>query len=357
MTQTAVISSHRDPQQHAQAPVRRPSFKVPKPRTPGKARVCKKTDHALGVGANFGKSAVEGGLAGITGALNKTHSEPYIRTQPHGWHASRYKNEIEYAQHLDRTRKDTIHRNPSITLHANVQGDRWVGVPDHIPSPDNPKYNPSHHQWYHAVTRQRSSPIVGPSPAEVTRKARDHIGYGSGTISYGDIQGTAISDETPSWFVGIRMVPGPGDVPRCPKVDVFDGRLQVNYRRYEKGPNLSTIETDNFISQSGQTPKKSFRTPRFDNWKEYDRNLKNGFKCVHGFNTCDRAPCEDKKKNGDSTIKHGGCQVQKPFYPIADMVTLDPAYVHRTPTEAINRAAEGRVRDYLTFNRIPHTGQ
>lgn len=208
---------------------------------------------------------MEGGLFSITTALNRTHTEPYIRSQPHGWHACRYKNEIEYAQHVDRTRKDAIHRNPSVTIHAKVkeENNNWAGggVPDHAPADKLARYDPFHHQWYHTVTRMRSSPIVGPSTAEVTRKARDHIGYDNGAVGYGDIQCTAVSYMSPFWFGPFRMVEGPctnlPNVPRCPHVDIKDRKLKINYRQYKRGPNLSNIETPFFLD-GVKTPNPNY---------------------------------------------------------------------------------------------------
>ena len=40
----------------------------------------------------------------------------------------------------------------------------------------------------------------------IVEKSKDHIGYGNGTIGYGDIQSTTISDESPTYNVGLRMV-------------------------------------------------------------------------------------------------------------------------------------------------------
>ena len=48
--------------------------------------------------------------------------------------------------------------------------------------------------------------VVGFVVGMTLEKSKDHIGYGDGTIGYGDVQETAISAESPDFCVGVRMV-------------------------------------------------------------------------------------------------------------------------------------------------------
>jgi len=78
------------------------------------------------------------------------------------------------------------------------------------------------------------------------RKARDHVGAGAtGMI---DAQGTAVSEDAPGWFVGIRTSPGPYSlkavpVRRCPATRIEGKEYKVYHRKYERGENMSTLES------------------------------------------------------------------------------------------------------------------
>eukprot|EP00397_Hematodinium_sp_SG-2012_P033296 GEMP01035557.1.p1 GENE.GEMP01035557.1~~GEMP01035557.1.p1 ORF type:complete len:353 (+),score=46.06 GEMP01035557.1:68-1060(+) len=313
-----------------------------------KIRVCpsRENDERMVIGGDKGKS-VKDGVLQLTGCVNRSHSEPFFRTQPGGWHASRYRNDLHYSAYLSQARKDTIGRNASIIPKCHVQG-VITTVEDHVPPPPGV---PGCHEptWYNTVTRNRSSPGapmsnthyrsfqpggVGPTSADIIRQSKNHVGYVNGQIRYGDQQESAISTETPSWFVGVRMNPGPYGVPRFPKVRIQGRDLVVQKRLFSKGDNLSIIEThETGSSRSPDAAKKSFDPPRFDDWNEYKRNVDGGFRCVHGLLMCDRSPCENKKLIGRSYMIAGGCVAKHPYFPRSDYVSLDPPFVYKTPTQ------------------------
>ena len=63
------------------------------------------------------------------------------------------------------------------------------------------------------------------SPEWILNKAKNHTGYGfDGRVNPGEVQVTAISGDTPEWFLGPRTFEGPfhcKSVPvrRCPDVN------------------------------------------------------------------------------------------------------------------------------------------
>lgn len=286
------------------------------------------------------------GVLQISAGMNRSQSEPHLQGQPRGGHSARSRNG-NYGAQLDRVRKETIRCNPSIAPKYHSQGEITT-VKDHV-VPDNAPTSPNRNEWYSAATRSHSSPgaplcqsnywnfrpgAVGPTSAEIIRKSKDHIGYGAGTIARGDIAKTAVSAGSPSWFCALRMVPGPYDVPRYPSVDIADGKMSQSKRCYVRGENLSVVESTIDTCRSPKDAKKSFQTPRFDDWREYKRNVDGGFQCVHGLLMCDRSPCEDKKITGRSYMIGAGCTVKNPYYPRSDYVSLDPPFHNKTPTQA-----------------------
>lgn len=77
------------------------------------------------------------------------------------------------------------------------------------------------------------------------KKSKDHIGYGNGMIGYGDVQATSLDSNSPSWMFGMRMVPGVvgSGMPRWNYCQIEDGKLNVKPRYFQRGPNMTTIET------------------------------------------------------------------------------------------------------------------
>lgn len=124
------------------------------------------------------------------------------------------------------------------------------------------RYDSRKHGWYHPLGRKYASALARDDQSRVKktwaatiRKSKDHIGYGDGTIGYGDVQESAISKECPDYFVGARMVPGPktnggifGNVHRFPGVSIQtaeDGSkpyMKFHTPVFLPGPNLSVIE-------------------------------------------------------------------------------------------------------------------
>jgi len=312
--------------------------RVPQDRILGRATVTRDTDIALGYSNKYGKGAVQGGLFQLSGAVNRTHSEPYIRTQPHGWHAQRYKNELLYSNYLEQARKHQIICNPAITFHAGTEKEKErrypvLTQPVHaLPTTLRP-HDPLHHQWYHHVSRLGNFEQTGvvkscnPTDIDVMTKSRDHIGYGNGSVGRGDIQETAVSRQAPSWFVGLRMVKGPHGVHRHPPVAIKDGKLRMNRRKYSKGPNMSIIEKQHWVDSMDPhvTPRnREVEKPMFFTLRDYQRNVQNGYDCVHGHKMCSRQPCENHQTDTYSQMT-GGCDVFKqPIFPMSDYVQVDP---------------------------------
>merc|ERR1712196_756943 len=78
------------------------------------------------------------------------------------------------------------------------------------------------------------------------KKSKDHIGYGNGMIGYGDVQATSLDPNSPAWMFGLRMVPGVvgSGFPRWNYCMIESpGKLVVKPRYFQRGPNMSTIET------------------------------------------------------------------------------------------------------------------
>jgi len=285
----------------------------------------------------------------LTGCINRSHSEPFFRTQPQGWQAARYRNDLAYTKKLEHLRKDTISRNPSIHLPDPSRANSLSAlspVRDHVP-PENLSPSPYRNEWYSTLTRSHSSPgarniadgeywnfrpgAVGPTSVEIMRKSKDHVGYGNGKAAYGKVTKTSVSDTGPSWFSGLRVIPGPYGAPRYSSVEIEDGKMRIDDTRYVRGDNLSIVEAPS--PERRDSSRSDTRTPRFDDWREYKRNVDNGFQCVHGLLMCDRSPCENKALVGRSFMIGSGCTVRNQYYPRADMVSLDPPFVNRTPSQ------------------------
>jgi len=220
---------------------------------------------------------------------------------------------------------------------------------EHIRHEGNIKeYDISRHGWYHPKAKawQNMLRFDGPnrSWAWDIRKSKDHIGYGDGTIGYGDVQESAISQDCPEWMVGARMVDGPYGVPRFPSCEVNDeGVLQMNGRVFSKGPNLSIIETevksgkfevhhdpskvvDDTSSQGSKGSQSStLSTPHFDDYKNNQALRGLNRRCLHGHVFCERHPCADHLANDTkSQLIAGSCTVARPHMPKSDWIGIDP---------------------------------
>jgi len=126
------------------------------------------------------------------------------------------------------------------------------------PSSSASRFDGTKHGWHHphgaAEQRRLANPKEEGSWSWTMGKARNHIGYGEdGVVDRRDVQGTAVSEDGPSWFLGTRTLPGPrytNSVPvrRCPFVDIVEveggkPRLQIRAKTYTTGFGLSATET------------------------------------------------------------------------------------------------------------------
>ncbi|CAK9099527.1 Tetracycline resistance protein [Durusdinium trenchii] len=113
----------------------------------------------------------------------------------------------------------------------------------------------------------RSVPGLGVSPLWLLEKAKNHTGYGyDGRVNPGEVQCTAVSGDTPDWFVGLRTMEGPfhcNTVPvrRCPDVNFrSDGRLIYTKKTYHQGHFLDISEIHRSYDTKGRRvgePKRS----------------------------------------------------------------------------------------------------
>lgn len=311
----------------------------------------------------------------LPGALGRTLTEPILRP-PEGWMHER-------GRRMDETsRKERMFLSASALLNPSVNADKpdlyalgnkdpsALGSDRFMPHggrmqgarrPDQREfgikdYDGCRHGWYHpkANAWQKMLRFDGGnrSWAWDIRKSKDHIGYGDGTIGFGDVQESAISRESPDWMVGVRMIEGPYGVPRFPACEVNDdGELQMNNRVFSKGPNLSIIETEiakpsTFVKHekagSGSASKRSsegssgrgssgLSTPIFDDWKNnpavrHHAGLsKDDRRCLHGHIFCERHPCHDSLANDTkSQLVAGSCTVARPYLPKSNWLGIDP---------------------------------
>jgi len=190
---------------------------------------------------------------------------------------------------------------------------------------DSMRYTERTCGWYHPSTRLRTlqdpSADVRHAWAATIRKSKDHIGYGDGTIGYGDVQETAVSRDAPDWFPGVRMVPGPYGIPRFPAIGFENSKLQTTYPRFSKGPNLSVIQVDD-VDYPPSTAGSAREYSAFDTARgTYARNVERGDRCVHGSLICDGHPCSSHLgKDTASNLLQGGCIVATEKLPPSNAV-------------------------------------
>lgn len=313
------------------------------------------------------------------GVLGRTLTEPTLRP-PEGWMYERGRRQEQDARREQMFQRASSMLNPSVNADKAVlfaspgkssaspglkserflpHGGKAQGakIPDDRLAGSIKEYDGCRHGWYHPKANdwQRMLRFDGGnrSWAWDIRKSRDHIGYGDGTIGYGDVQESAISQECPEWWVGVRMVDGPYGVPRFPACEVNDdGKLQMNNRVFSKGPNLSIIETEiagpsGFLSNSaegsrsggdsrrsseGSKASSVLSTPHFDDYKNNPAVKFNPLKpanfdrrCLHGHIFCERHPCKDHLANDTkSQLVAGSCTVARPHMPKSNWVGIDP---------------------------------
>eukprot|EP00931_Biecheleriopsis_adriatica_P052080 TRINITY_DN30266_c0_g2_i1.p1 TRINITY_DN30266_c0_g2~~TRINITY_DN30266_c0_g2_i1.p1 ORF type:complete len:269 (+),score=32.01 TRINITY_DN30266_c0_g2_i1:60-866(+) len=89
-------------------------------------------------------------------------------------------------------------------------------------------------------------------------KSKNHIGYGvDGRVNPSEVQGTAVSGDSPTWFCGPRTFEGPYHckavpVRRCPVISrTRDGQLLYTQKTYRQGPCMDIQEEARTYTPSG----------------------------------------------------------------------------------------------------------
>lgn len=188
-------------------------------------------------------------------------------------------------------------------------GGRTHGARHLMPASDS-GYDPTKHDWCDPrgqaeQVRLRAENQIG-SHAWLMRKAKDHVGYGvDGRVNMGEVQGTAVSGDAPTWFLGPRTAPGPFGtrkvpVSRCPDVLVCaDGTLRYRSKTFKAGEGLSTIESyhDSAVPPPRSAPKviENFQTKAL---RESMHNPARGCNLVHGG--CQQLPPRHPKSRFQS---------------------------------------------------------
>lgn len=147
-----------------------------------------------------------------------------------------------------RSRASSRPREQVATVGGHTQGARQLS-PASISGYDATKHGWCDPRGQAEQLRLRDQHQPG-SHAWLMRKAKDHVGYGvDGRVNLGEVQGTAVSGDAPTWFLGPRTAPGPFGtrkvpVSRCPDVLVCaDGVVRYRSKTFQPGASLSTIET------------------------------------------------------------------------------------------------------------------
>lgn len=286
-----------------------------------------------------GKRCAPAGIQQLRGGLGRSLSAPVLHG-PKGW----LKDNVRIHAQKSKEERERLHSrarfNPSLTSEGFFQAHQGAGLHNDVRSaggqtqgakiqrPLTTGYDSTKHGWYHPKGRPKQEQLREAQGYDVEkrswgwdiRKSKDHIGYGDGTIGYGDVQESAISAKTPSWWVGVRMCDGPYGIPRFPACDIVDGKLCMNNRSFEKGPNLSIIEHE------GERPTTGSSTPHFDDWKgTYLKHVRDDRRCLHSSLYCDRHPCKSHLAMDTlSQMVGAGCTVKRPFAPKSQFVGIDP---------------------------------
>lgn len=288
------------------------------------------------------KRCAKAGTMHLPGGLGRTNSEPVL-VGPKGWltdnrkiHAVKSRQERKRLVHVSRG-------NVSLTQESFFEPQRFTaglrndvlpgGGMSHgvkILSPEDASFDSSKHGWYHPKARQQQDYLREANGADPMnrswgwdiRKSRDHIGYGDGTIGYGDVQESAISANVPDWYVGVRMCDGPYGVPRFPACDIVDGKLVMNGRQFKRAANLSIVETIG----DGDDDGSRMSTPCFNDWKgTYQKHHSNDRRCLHGSLFCDRHPCSSHLAlDTQSGLVAAGAVVKRNYAPKSMWTAMDP---------------------------------
>lgn len=201
-----------------------------------------------------------------------------------------------------------------------------AGGATHGPKPMQPsssahQYDETKHGWHtpHGAAEQRRllNPREEGSWSWTMGKARNHIGYGDdGMVDRRDVQGTAVSGDGPTWFVGTRTLHGPRStntlpVRRCPFVDIVEveggkPQLKIRAKTYTQGFGMSQTEVlhDTPLPPPPKTPVRDPMHPM--NW---DPMLRDPI----------------ARRNN----LWGGCRSKTPFIPRSSHVTYES---HEVPS-------------------------
>merc|ERR1719401_3386063 len=165
------------------------------------------------------------------------------------------------------------HIRPSSSVQTLTAGGSTQGAKDVRPRTSAAEYDPAKHGWYHPHGQAEQVRLVDQkqkgSWAWMMHKARDHNGYGEdGLVDARDIRITAVSGDTPDWFLGTRTLPGPlstkkHPVRRCPFVQIEGKTVRIQAKTYAQGDGLSAVETTH-DRQTPPTPVPIIRAPRHD---------------------------------------------------------------------------------------------
>lgn len=248
-------------------------------------------------------------------------------------------------------------------------------TPREVPKCDSTGYDPTKHAWYHPKGRAKQAQLKQEHGADPNsrqgswlhdmRKAKDHVGYGNGSMARGRIQTTAVSREVPDWMVGVRMAdPPPPFVQRFPAWEVTDGKVAMNTRIFEHGPNFSVKEKratlerprsavvastattrekrNNWVAGERPSSAPSLRSnsgrqrprsapcsrppPSFDNYKgTFQTHVQENQRCLHGSFICDHHPCRPHNTlTTSSSLMGTGCVTKMQYAPKSEWVGIDP---------------------------------
>lgn len=171
----------------------------------------------------------------------------------------------------------TAHLRPSTASQALAAGGTMHGAKQiHQMRPQTTGYDIAKHGWYHPAGQAELSRLADQkqhgSWAWMMHKAKDHNGYGEdGLVDVRDTQPTAVSGETPHWFVGTRTFPGPkatkkNPVMRCPYMQIEGKEVKVRAKTYTLGEGMSAIEHLHDRT-TPPTPPSYIRAARHDDYE------------------------------------------------------------------------------------------
>lgn len=256
-----------------------------------------------------GKQCARAGLPNLAGGMMRCHSMPgQALTCPNGWLAEKLERRKEQSRQRQETLRATsahsfsLHEGSWSELHHTLRpsttacervpgGGRTQGARSMRPMTEgaitHDHYDPAKHGWHDPRGQLEQTRLSEPgnprSHAWVTRKSRDHLGYGQGgSVGHGDVQGTAVSGDGPEWFVGTKTVPGPFStktvpVRRCPFVHIEGQTMRARGREYHQGDNMDIAET---MHETNKIPER----PRMKEKKDPMRKFNSAKYCslIHG---------------------------------------------------------------------------